>query len=106
VVAYDSLLDLSAELPSLHVANLFTLGSPLWLVRGLLEDRSGRKPANVANFVNVHARGDFVGSWLKPAFRVDKDFQVASMGPDAHGSYFVDGNAAVQENIVAADVLR
>jgi hypothetical protein len=106
VVAYDSLLDLSAELPDLQVDNLFTLGSPLWMVRHFLEDGSGRKPANLANFVNVHARGDVVGSWLKPAFQVDKDFQVPSIGPDAHGSYFVEGNEAVQHNIVAVDVLR
>lgn len=105
VVAYDSLLDLSAELPDLRVANLFTLGSPLWLVRRFLEARSGRKPANLSNFVNVHARGDVVGSWLKPAFRVDKDFQVPSVGGDAHGSYFVEGNEAVQRTIVAVDVL-
>jgi hypothetical protein len=106
VVAYDSLLDLSAELPGLRVADLFTLGSPLWLVRRLLEERSGRKPADVDNFVNVHARGDFVGSWLRPAFQVDKDYEVPTIGPDAHGSYFVEGNVPVQENIVASDVLR
>jgi hypothetical protein len=106
VVAYDSLLDLSAELPALQMANLFTLGSPLWMVRHFLEDRSGRKPANLARFVNVHARGDLVGSWLKPAFQVDEDYQVPSMGSDAHGSYFVAGNEEVQKNIVAADVLR
>ena len=106
VVAYDSLLDLSAELPELQVADLFTLGSPLWMVRRFLQDGSGRKPANVANFVNVHARGDVVGSWLTPAFRVDKDFEVPSIGADAHGSYFVEGNEAVQRTIVAVDVLR
>lgn len=105
VVAYDSLLDLEVELPGLRIANLFTLGSPLWLVRRLLVDRSGRKPGQTATWINVHARGDLVGAFLKPAFRVDRDYAVSSMGDDAHGSYFVPGNEAVQGAIVARAVL-
>jgi hypothetical protein len=107
VVAYDALLDLEQELPSLNVANLFTLGSPLWLVRYLLEDSSGRKPGELAFWMNVDARGDLVGSWLSPAFEVDRDYQVPSHGSgDPHGSYFVDGNVAVQRDLVAAKVLE
>ena len=107
VVAYDSLLDLTAELPELRVADLITLGSPLWLVRRLLEERSGRKPGALANWVNVHARGDLVGSWLSRGFRVDHEYEVPNFGGgDAHGSYFAPGNEAVQREIVARAVLE
>lgn len=106
VVAYDSLIDLSAEQPTLRVANLLTVGSPLWAVRRFLDDRSGRKPSQVATWVNIHARGDAVGSWLSSGFRVDKEFQVPSFGNvGAHSSYFVPRNEAVQRDIVARFVL-
>jgi hypothetical protein len=105
VVAYDSLLDLSGELPALQVGALFTLGSPLWLVRRFLDDSSGRKPPAVEAWVNVNAQGDLIGSWLRPAFAVDEDIQVPSLGESAHGSYFVPGNDAVQKDIVADRVL-
>ncbi len=106
VVAYDSLLDLQVELPTLSVANLLTLGSPLWMVRHLLEDKSGRKPSRVGEWVNVHARGDLVGSWLKRGFQVDRDFLVPSVGGvSPHSSYFVEGNEAVQRDIVAKTIL-
>jgi hypothetical protein len=105
VVAYDSLLDLSGELPALQVGDLFTLGSPLWMVRRFLEDSSGRKPPAVGEWVNVNAQGDLIGSWLRPAYAVDEDIQVPSMGEGAHGSYFVPGNDAVQKTIVADRVL-
>jgi hypothetical protein len=102
VVAYDSLLDLERELPTAHIADLFTLGSPLWLVRRFLEERSGRKPNTLATWVNVHAAGDPVGSWLKPAFAVDQDLRVPAFGTAGpHSSYFVPGNLAVQRDIVA-----
>lgn len=107
VVSYDSLLDLQVELPNLKVVNLFTLGSPLWAVRSFLDDRSGRKPGQLTNWVNIHARGDLVGSWLQPAFKDDKDFEVPSFGNvGAHSSYFVANNEAVQRDIVAQYVLR
>jgi metacaspase-1 len=106
VVAYDALLDLAVELPTLRVAQLFTLGSPLWAVRRFLEDSTGQKPAEVELWMNIEARGDPVGSWLSPAFRVDRDFQVPSFGPgDPHGSYFAEGNEAVQGNLVAKTIL-
>ena len=106
VVAYESLLDLESELPALQIAHLFTLGSPLWLVHYLLENSSGRKPRNVANWVNVHAQGDPVGAGLTPGFQVDADFSVATFdNADPHGSYFETGNVAVERDIVAVDIL-
>ena len=107
IVAYDTLLDMESEQPDLHIANLFTLGSPLWLVRHLLDDSSGRKPGELTNWANVEADGDYVGSWLSPGFAVDHDFEVpdVSGGNDPHGSYFVANNTAVQHDIVAAAVL-
>jgi hypothetical protein len=94
------------ELPALKVANLFTLGSPLWMVRPFLEDRSGRKPAQVSSWVNIHARGDVVGSWLNAGYLVDKEYEVPSIGKDAHSSYFFNPNPGVQKDIVATYVLR
>jgi metacaspase-1 len=106
VVAYDTLLDLELEAPDLNVANLFTLGSPLWLVRTLLEDSSGRKPGELGFWMNIDALGDPVGSWLSPAFQVDRDYQVPSYGGgDPHGSYFVQGNEPVQHDLVANTIL-
>jgi metacaspase-1 len=105
VVAHDALVDLASEAPTLKVVNLFTLGSPLWLVRPFLEERSGKRPSPVAFWMNVHARGDLVGSWLKPGFKVDRDYEVPSLGNDAHGSYFVKGNEAVQRDLIASRVL-
>ena len=107
VVAYESLLDMEVELPPLGIANLITLGSPLWLVHHLLDDRSGRKPGNLANWVNIHARGDLIGSWLSSGFQVDKEFEVPNFGNgDPHGSYFMVGNEAVQHDIIAQAVLH
>jgi metacaspase-1 len=107
VVAYDALLDLEIELPQLKVANLITLGSPLWMVRRMLDDRSGRKPGQTGTWINVHARGDLIGSWLQPAFRDDRDFAVPNFGGSgAHSSYFLPDNSAVQRDIVAQYVLR
>jgi hypothetical protein len=106
VVAYESLLDLEKETPAFQLAHLFTLGSPLWLVHYLLDDPSGRKPRNVANWVNIHAQGDMIGAGLTPGFQVDADYAVASFGNgDPHGSYFVAGNVAVERDIVAVTIL-
>ena len=105
VVAHDALVDLASEVPGLKVDNLFTLGSPLWLVKPFLEERGGRRPAPVAFWMNVHARGDAVGSWLKPGFKVDRDYETPSVGNDAHGSYFVKGNEAVQRDLIATRIL-
>ena len=106
VVAYESLLDLEVEMPSLRVTNLFTLGSPLWMVRHLLDDKSGRKPGNTANWVNIHAQGDPIGAGLQPGFQVDKDYSVPNFGGhDAHGSYFEPNNVAVEHDIVAETIL-
>jgi hypothetical protein len=105
VVAYESLLDLEVELPTLRVADFFTLGSPLWMVGWLLQDRSGRKPRQAARWVNIAAKGDRIGSWLRPGFRVDKDYLVPAVGQDAHNSYFVEGNMLVQRDLIAGTIL-
>ncbi len=106
VVSYDALLDLEIDLPDLAIANLVTLGSPLWMVRRLLDDRSGRKPGQTQRWINVHARGDLIGSWLQPAFRDDKDYAAPNFGGvGAHSSYFTPNNEAVQRDIVAQYVL-
>ncbi len=106
VVAYESLIDLEVELPAFQLTNLFTLGSPLWLVFPFLDDRSGRKPSNLTTWVNVHAQGDVIGSWLRPGFQVDQDFEVPNFGDGApHGSYFVPNNVAVQRDIVATTIV-
>jgi hypothetical protein len=106
VVSYESLLDLEKEMPTFQIAHLFTLGSPLWLVQYLLDDPSGRKPRNVANWVNIYAQGDLIGAGLTPGFQVYADYAVASFGGgDPHGSYFLVGNMAVERNIVAVTIL-
>jgi hypothetical protein len=106
VVAYESLLDLEVELPTLKLNNLFTLGSPLWLVHLLLDDRSGRKPHNVSKWINIYAQGDVIGAGLKPGFQVNQDSPVpdASHGKDAHNSYFLQGNTAVLRDILAKTI--
>ena len=89
-----------------HVANIFTLGSPLWLVQYWLQDPTGRKPSNVANWVNIQAVGDPIGAGLAPAFQVDADYAVPGMGNrEPHGSYFAPGNVAVQCDTIAATIL-
>lgn len=106
VVSYEALLDLEVELPQLKTVNLITLGSPLWMVRPMLQERTGRKPGTLTRWVNVHARGDLVGSWLNPGFQVDHEFEVPNMGgAGAHSSYFVPNNEAVQRTIIARYVL-
>jgi len=106
VVAYDTLLDMESEQPDLKIANLFTLGCPLWLVRHLLDDSSGRKPGELTNWVNIEAQGDFVGASLSAGFQVDHDYDVPDFGGgDPHGSYFVADNTAVQQDIVAQAML-
>jgi len=105
VVSYDSLHELSSEVPDLKVAGLVTLGSPLWMVRRFLDERSGEKPANLTSWLNIHARGDVIGSWIKPAFDADKDYEVPSTGDNAHSSYFRAENQQVQKDLVAPFIL-
>jgi hypothetical protein len=105
VVAYDALTDLATETPTFQLGQLVTLGSPLWLVRPFLQDRSGGKPAQTTLWLNIHAEGDPIGSYLRPAFAVDRDYLVPTAGPDPHGSYFFPGNTLVQRDIIAAAIL-
>jgi hypothetical protein len=106
VVAYESLIDLEVDQPNLKLANLFTLGSPLWMVRYWLDERSGRKPRNIGKWINVDAEGDVIGAGLRPGFQVDKDFAVPNFqnAKEPHNSYFLSGNTVVQHDIVAATV--
>lgn len=106
VVAYDSLHDLATEVPEAKVRCLATLGSPLWMVRRLLEERSGARPSNLGKWQNIHARGDLIGSWLQPSFTVDDEYQVPSIGKNAHASYFNRENYAVQERLVSPFILN
>jgi metacaspase-1 len=107
VVAYESLLDLQTELPTLQIANLVTLGCPLWVTRPFLDDRSGRKPAEDAAWLNIFAQFDVVGAPLSASFQVDHDYGVPDFGGgDPHGSYFVPGNVMVQRDIVAPAILE
>lgn len=105
VVAYDALTDLANEAPTFQLAHLVTLGSPLWLVRSFLQDRTGRKPAQTALWLNIHAEGDPVAAYLRPAFAVDRDYLVPTAGPDPHSSYFFPGNTLVQRDLIAAAIL-
>jgi hypothetical protein len=108
VVAYESLIDLEKETPAFRLKHLFTFGSPLWLVQLLLDERSGRKPKNVEQWINVTAQGDPIGCWLKPGFEVDGDFAVSNYGNqvNAHSSYFLPNNSEVQRDIVAKAILQ
>jgi len=108
VVAYESLIDLEVELPTFKLANLFTLGSPLWMVQYLLDERSGRKPSNTVKWINIYAQGDVIGAGLKPSFQVDQDFLVPNYNnsSEPHNSYFLEGNTAVQRDIVATTILE
>jgi metacaspase-1 len=107
VVAYETLIDLEGELPKFKLVNLFTLGSPLWMVHYLLDERSGRKPRNTSKWINIYAQGDVIGAGLKPGFQVDKDFAVSNFNNsnDPHNSYFLPHNTAVQRDIVAKTIL-
>jgi hypothetical protein len=106
VVAYEGLMDLHAQQLNLPIANLITLGSPLWIVRPFLDYNAGLKPAQVADWLNIFAEGDVIGSYLKPSYQVDNDQEVPNFGSgDPHGSYFLPGNVAVQRDLVARAIL-
>ncbi|MFN8536969.1 MAG: hypothetical protein U0232_05785 [Thermomicrobiales bacterium] len=67
VVAYDALLDPAAEIPNLlPICRPLHARQPLWLVRRLLQDSSGRKPPQTAIWINIHAEGDPVGLTSAP----------------------------------------
>jgi hypothetical protein len=109
VVCYEMLHDLARTHSDRRVQVLFTLGSPLWIdvIRGRLNVKSGKKPAGLKFWVNVDAKGDFVGGSLDDDYQVDRDYKVPSRkGVDAHGSYFAAGNEAVLDDIVAHFIKR
>src|SRR5205807_342343 len=99
------------------VRNLFTVGAALSIepVKARLRpaNRDGHRPAMVRRWVNVDAHGDIIGGPLQGRpYQVDDDFpNVPAFGCGdflgivnpacAHGSYFVEGNAAVNRDIFA-----
>ena len=115
VVAYESLCMLETVTPQPPgvIANLFLVGSALSLspVRRRLIDlaRDGHRPRMVRRWLNLDARGDFVGGPLKVvSFGVDEEFLnlppvgCSSAHPDpacAHGSYFDAQNLATNRDI-------
>ena len=115
VVAYESLCILETVTPQTPgvIANLFVVGSALSIspVRSRLIDlaRDGHRPRMVRRWLNLNARGDFVGGPLRAvSFGVDQEFlNLPPVGcnpsyPDpacAHGSYFDAHNLATNRDI-------
>jgi hypothetical protein len=121
VVAYEALRLMDSDATARgSVHNLFTVGSALsiWDVkhRLLAEAADGHRPRVVQRWVNLNARFDVVGGAMKARpFAVDqeflnlKPFGCSSFIPNpvcAHGSYFRDGNSAVNRDIFAAWIAR
>jgi hypothetical protein len=116
VVAYEALrlMDNGATARG-GVHNLFTVGSALSIdeVRRKLlpEAADGRRPRVVKRWVNLNARFDVVGGLMRGRpYAVDqefvnlKPFGCSSLIPNpvcAHGSYFREGNVAVNRDIFA-----
>ncbi|HEX6108963.1 MAG TPA: hypothetical protein VFZ02_06070 [Ktedonobacteraceae bacterium] len=115
VVAYETLQGLAKDQPQFRLTNLFTLGSPLKYVQLFLGDNPGPKPWNTTTWVNIYAQGDLIASSLRRSdlidslldlgFQVDRDSEVPNFGGgDAHASYFVQGNVAVLQDIIASTI--
>lgn len=116
VVAYEGLRELEARFTTPLVRNFFTLGSALSMlaVRKRLRaaNQDGRKPRNTRWWVNLDARGDPVGGALKGRpFQVDEEhLGLSNMGCGflnakcAHGSYFKEGNVAVNRDVLARNI--
>lgn len=106
VVAYDVLFDFFKEGKRFSLDKLFTLGSPLWLLKEmdkilfLFHYGGARKLNNTKQWINVYAQGDPIGASLIP-FKLDEDFMVSSI-PDIppHSSYFVKKNRRVLKDII------
>jgi hypothetical protein len=118
VVAYEGLCELEdGGLSTPLVRNLFTAGAALSIepVKSRLRpaNRDGHRPAMVRRWVNVDAHGDVIGGPLQGRpYQIDNDFpRVAAFGCGdflgfvnptcAHGSYFIQGNVAVNRDIFA-----
>ncbi len=113
VVAYEALCQLETATNPGTVANFFTVGSALSIgfVRSRLHGTAadGHRPRNVANWVNLDAKGDIVGGKLKgEPYKVDEEFlgldpvgcNPLIPGPAcAHSSYFHKDNTATNKNI-------
>lgn len=113
VVAYEGLLQLEPDGHSGRVANFFTVGSALSL--GLVRWQLGlgdRRPAQVARWVNLDAKGDSIGGDLSRHFPIDHEY--LELDPTgctrgwfgynlscAHGSYFREENVHVNRDLFA-----
>ena len=125
VVAYEGLRELADDdgLTSPRIRNFFTVGAALSIgaVKSALRpaNRDGRRPAMVRRWVNLDASGDPVGGPLQgrpyavdfdfpnlDAFSCAKVFGVVVNPSCAHGSYFKNGNAAVNRDIFAKFINR
>jgi hypothetical protein len=119
VVAYEGLRELDrAGSPAGRVHNFFTVGSALSIypvkLRLKPENRDGRKPAVVDDWINLNAVGDPVGGRLQGnPFVVDAEFLgLSNLGCGwfdavcAHTSYFVPANQVVNRDIFAAFIAR
>jgi hypothetical protein len=121
VVAYEGLKELETE-QSLQgeVSNFFTVGSPLSMrpVRASLrsENRDGRRPSMVNQWINLDAQGDKVGGMLGDMFEITQEYlgihpigcQLEWFGyrlSCAHQSYFAKENTDVNRDIFAQYIL-
>jgi hypothetical protein len=112
VISYDVLFDLSRDDKVFSVDNLFTLGSPLWLLKemdailSLFNYRGAENLENIGNWVNVYAKGDIIGDSLS-SFNVDADFEVPFLtGLSPHSSYLVRENKKVLKDIIAHTLIK
>lgn len=112
VVSYDVLYDLLKKEKGFSLDNLFTLGSPLWLLRevdsvlSLFHYGSAQNLDNIGKWLNVYAKGDIIGDSLS-SFDVDADFEVPSLtGISPHSSYFVRKNKKVLKDIIANTLIK
>jgi len=127
VVAYEGLRELEQRTGLVgRVKNWFTVGSALSIgpVQGRLRptnrpigSQKAPHPALVDRWINLDAKGDFVGGSLGRKFQVDNEYLELSptncpsrlWGYDlncAHGSYFQPDNLKVNRDIFARHILN
>lgn len=112
VIAYDVLFDFFRKKRDIFITNLFTFGSPLWLLKkadhilSISHYAGAHKLGNIQLWINVYARGDPVGGSLK-SFDVDKNLLIPSIpGVIPHTSYFVRNNRYVLKDIISKTLCK
>ena len=119
VVAYEGLRELEANsILQGRVSNFFTVGSPLSIdpVREFLrpENHNGHRPSMVSKWINLDAKGDFVGGMLQDRFEITQEHlglsptgcpQIWPSLVCAHLSYFNKDNTIVNQDIFAKYIL-